>query len=80
MGEEIPGLGQDECMAEVEELGGAVALDPGAVGGVVVGVGLELSEDVVEDGSCLGLGWRELVAAVTGDMRLFVLAWSCCHV
>lgn len=64
MGEEIPGLGQDECRAEGEELGMAAALDPGAVGGVVVGVGLELSKDVVKDGSCLDLGWRELVVIV----------------
>lgn len=67
-------------MAEIEELGVAVALDPRAVGGGVVGVGLELSKDVVKDGSCLNLSWREFIAAVTGDVRLFVLVLSCCHV
>lgn len=58
----------------------AVALDPRAVGGGVVGVGLELSKDVVKDSSCLNLSWRGLIAVVTGDVRLFVLALSCRHV
>lgn len=60
--------------AEVDELGVAVALDPGAVSGVVfcsggggsvVGGGLlEVSEKVVEDCSCFGLGWGEFGVGV----------------
>jgi hypothetical protein len=69
-------------VAEGKELGVPIALDPRAVGGVVmmrvrVGLGLELSKEVIKNGSCFGLGRRELGVGYIG--LSYVLTLSRCH-